>query len=61
MPEEQRSEKGKPSRAGVWYPSCCEECNLPYNPRKWKSDWSLSGEMTWRCPRCHHENYPEIK
>jgi hypothetical protein len=54
------SDKHKPERRPHWFPDCCECCNLPFNSKTWTSDWSLSGELTWCCPRCSHSNYPTI-
>jgi hypothetical protein len=43
-----------------WTPADCESCNAPFDPVTWQSDWSLSGELTWTCPKCHHPNYPRL-
>lgn len=44
----------------IWRPATCEVCNLPFNEHSWVMDWSLSGEQTWTCAACQHENYPPI-
>jgi rubredoxin len=43
-----------------WQPFDCEACNAYFDPETWKSDWSISGELTWICPKCGHPNYPSL-
>jgi hypothetical protein len=43
-----------------WFPFDCESCNAAFDPKTWISDWSLSGELTWTCPKCKHPNYPKL-
>ena len=43
-----------------WHPFDCESCNAVFDERTWIMDWSLSGELTWTCPRCGHPNYPRL-
>ena len=50
----------KPDRKPHWQPFDCESCNAPFNPSTWQADWSLSGELTWTCPRCGHPTYPRL-
>jgi hypothetical protein len=43
-----------------WHPFDCESCNATFDERTWHADYSLSGELTWSCPKCGHPNYPTI-
>lgn len=43
-----------------WQPYDCESCNAYFDPETWKSDWSISGELTWTCPKCGHPNFPRL-
>jgi hypothetical protein len=43
----------------TWIPQDCENrkcgfCNEVFDPEIWESDWSLSGELAWMCPKCGH-------
>jgi hypothetical protein len=35
-----------------WRPFDCEACNCVFDEKTWQSHWSLSGELTWSCPKC---------
>jgi RNase P subunit RPR2 len=43
-----------------WQPSDCESCNHPFDSKTWKPDFSMSGELTWTCPKCKHPSYPRL-
>jgi hypothetical protein len=47
---------GKPH----WHPSDCESCNAVFDEKIWKTDYSLSGELIWICPKCKHPSYPRL-
>jgi hypothetical protein len=49
------------ARKPHWQPFDCESCNAPFDEKTWTSDWSLSGELTWSCPKCGHPNYPSLQ
>lgn len=51
--------KPKPAGKSTWQPESCESCSHPFGPA-WESDYSMSGELVWICPRCKKENYPPI-
>jgi hypothetical protein len=44
----------------TWCPKSCEGCNHPFN-NSWESDYSMSGELVWICPKCEHTNYPALR
>jgi len=52
--------KLKDLQKNPWTPKRCEICKHAFNPNKWTWDYSMSGELTWTCPRCAKENYPPM-
>jgi hypothetical protein len=56
-----RPEPVPPRRRLFWQPFDCECCNNPFNQNTWTFDRSLSGELTWTCPKCHHPNFPSLE
>jgi hypothetical protein len=47
----------KPEQKPHWHPFDCESCNAVFDERTWQADYSISGELSWECPACHHSNY----
>ena len=57
---EKSKEQSKPAQKPHWQPFDCESCNAGFDPGTWQAHWSLSGELTWSCPKCGHPNFPRL-
>jgi RNase P subunit RPR2 len=51
--------KAKTIEKAAWRPEACEQCAHPFSDG-WESDYSMSGELVWICPKCGKVNYSPL-